>query len=414
MLENGSIVRKDEGRGPLDWKATWLISSNLSCIDGIKNFTNLKADFYKDYSGARGHELLKECLDEDFSNWEEADQSEEYLSEPSNVKSYVYIFALFASLIPLGLTIVAYWITWTFQNIHGWTVFSHIVSLFLWYIFLGSAQILSLGEDGAQSSTVGCEFVGVMVHFFFLSTFFWLTMVNFDLWSKFRDLQPTSGNRAEMLPFIGYAIFAWGGPLLIVLTGVILDSMFGRHGHESDCDIILPEYGVTRCHLNKRAEGVYLYFIIGLLILLNVGFFISLILILYRYKQSSAVASRRKSTGRADITSSELFLKLFVVMGCSFALEFISWVVESNTDKTENISWVWIAFDFINILVRAIFIFIIFAWKKQTLIEFKKRCPTACWNICFGRFMPDSEESVAGPSASGMQMTKISTPSVQG
>jgi hypothetical protein len=403
LLENGSIVHKDDSRGPLDWKATWYLSENMSCIDGIKNFSYVKEDFYKEYTGEPGHETLRLCLDG-------TDEYDEGFTSSGNTKSYVYIFAMFASLVPLGLTIIAYWITWNTQNIHGWTVFSHIASLFLLNCFLGAAHVLSLeGTNTGENSTAGCEFVGIMTHFFFLSTFFWLTMVNFDLWSKFRNLRPSGGKSSEMLPFVCYALFACGGPLLIVVTGVILDATYGRHGHESDCDIILPEYGLTRCHLNKRAEGVYLYFIIGLLILLNVGFFISLILILYRYKKSTMRASRRKSTGRADITSSELFLKLFVVMGCSFALEFISWVVESNTEGTENISWLWVTFDFINILVRAIFIFIIFAWKKQTLIEFKKRCPTACWERIFAPLMPDSDEAANGPSGSGVQMTKVST-----
>jgi len=111
----------------------------------------------------------------------------------------------------LLLTGVCYLLLWRSQNVHGWLQFSYATSLFLAFNCLGIAQLWSdairdysnkLCEImGKKKSTTKVReikafesvpkrtvllFVGWLIHWTFLSAFFWLTSMNFDVWWRFR------------------------------------------------------------------------------------------------------------------------------------------------------------------------------------------------------------------------------------
>ena len=62
--------------------------------------------------------------------------------------------------------------------------------------------------------------LGGAAHYFFLSSFCFLSMINVDLWWKFRKLTLYSATGAKKFRF--YLVFSLGVPGLIVATGVLL------------------------------------------------------------------------------------------------------------------------------------------------------------------------------------------------
>ena len=95
------------------------------------------------------------------------------------------IIIFYGSIPFFGLTLYAYWIDRSSQTVHGWTVASHVLCHMLGNFFIATSNLLPLVSD--TSGMIGfCKFLGIMTHFFFLSTIFWLTSINIDLWLTFR------------------------------------------------------------------------------------------------------------------------------------------------------------------------------------------------------------------------------------
>ena len=88
-------------------------------------------------------------------------------------------------------------------------------------------------------------FAAVMVHFTFLSTFTWLNVLSFDIFSEFFFLKK-NGKQIDR-SFIFYSIYAWGVPFVMVLVGQILDHL----KDDLPSNIIKPDFGVLKCWFCK-------------------------------------------------------------------------------------------------------------------------------------------------------------------
>ena len=133
---------------------------------------------------------------------------------------------MISSSIFLLLTFIVYLLLWNQHGLHGWTTLGHSSSMFFMYIFLGTAHILQVQTTNglAVLKTMECVAVGVLSHFFFLSTFCWLTLISFDLWYTFRSFSPNSSKSKSARRFCFYVFFGWGVPTVFVIISRILDN----------------------------------------------------------------------------------------------------------------------------------------------------------------------------------------------
>lgn len=191
-------------------------------------------------------------------------------------------------------------------------------------------------------------------HYFFLATFFWLFVINFELFWNFRYLKYfktklhdstvwimffknkiafmflrtlTIRNRKsrKWLRLMCYHVFGFGGPAAIVLIGWLLDRRYGLqkyylnstgvelvwnhlmkkilflHSDEIDCtSLIIPNYGQLNCYISKRAQGPYLYYPIGVLLGFNLLFYSMTVFKMCQYQKNSQQISRSKTNGQSQ------------------------------------------------------------------------------------------------------------------
>lgn len=133
------------------------------------------------------------------------------LQKSSNVYSAIYGTALVSSSMFLLSTFIVYAMLWNQHSVHGWTTLCHSSSMFFMYLFLGIVHLSRLSPDETLMKNEAqrmCELIGMFIirtrcnsgyfsiqnvyysgvlsHFFFICSFCWFTVINFDLFWTFR------------------------------------------------------------------------------------------------------------------------------------------------------------------------------------------------------------------------------------
>lgn len=87
--------------------------------------------------------------------------------------------------------------------------------------------------------------IGYLGYFFFMSAFFWLSVISFDLWQNFRLTGPFRFGQNKR--FLLYSIYAWGIP--ISLTFIVIGIQ-----HSNIDDYYKPGIGDDYCWLKSKYE----------------------------------------------------------------------------------------------------------------------------------------------------------------
>nr|XP_018906508.1 PREDICTED: probable G-protein coupled receptor Mth-like 1 isoform X2 [Bemisia tabaci] len=266
----------------------------------------------------------------------------------------LYPYALFLSAIFLAITLVASCLLpSTYHVLHWRCQTNHVACLLLGDLLLGTVQI-----TGSSLSPVLCIGIAIAMHFLFLAAFFWLNTMCFNIWWTFRDLRPTSldiGQETCRLRF--YELYAWGGPLLIAGVAAVMD----RIPEVTHTTLIKPRFGEARCWFYGDAEILaYFYAPIGILLVLNLTLFLLTARELTCGLWRTEVV--KSTTERA--TLSRVCLKLVIVMGVTWIVDIISWVVGGP-------QYIWYATDIMNAL-QGVFIFIVVGCQPQVWAAVKR------------------------------------------
>lgn len=193
--------------------------------------------------------------------------------------------------------------------LHGRCQSRYVFTLMLGDVLLSVTQLA-----GDEVPPVPCKVLAVCMHFLFLSAFFWLNTMCFNIWWTFRDFRPTSLERGQETRRLRlYRAYAWGAPLLLAGAAAIMDSVPGAFS---------PRFAERRCWFYGDAELLAFFFgPVGALLLVNLLLFLStarqLTCGLWRRDDLKA-SSERAALGR-------VCAKLLVVMGVSWGADVISW-----------------------------------------------------------------------------------------
>ncbi|CAG7722529.1 unnamed protein product [Allacma fusca] len=283
--------------------------------------------------------------------------------------TWLYVTAMFTSAFFLFLTALVYGLLWDKHNVHGWTIFAYVTSMFFLYALLGASNVVGMrGEaedyDPMQDRLI-CFIIGISGHLFFISTFCWLTLINFDLWSTFRSNKPVGERSKGLKRFLCYNLFAWGVSIAVVIVGVVLEWLYP----ETESEVVVPLYGQVNCFIAPWAKGYYVYSIIGLLMIINAIFIVLTSYTIYRFSETTRMVAHSRSGGAQQ--SFKLFSKLFVIMGVTWTFDIISWLFSQDTTIMYS---VWIILDLLNIC-QAIAIFVIFICKQKTVEQLRQKFP---------------------------------------
>ena len=191
------------------------------------------------------------------------------------------------------------------------------VSLSLWFFF-------SRNDDH-----LFCTTAAILSHYFWLATFFWMSVTGFDTWSTFRPKSMTADKADQMSLYYAYCTFAYGVPLVIVGVGVLatyfIPSLKFAYGGERSCWLINP-YQVIATFLLP----------IGVITMSNVLFFVGIIVNICRVRMVSNMAAASHQNARDFLP----YVKLPVLLGSSWLLGFLGSLFDEDV--------LWIIFDLMN------------------------------------------------------------------
>ncbi|XP_072398849.1 probable G-protein coupled receptor Mth-like 1 [Diabrotica undecimpunctata] len=202
-----------------------------------------------------------------------------------------------------------------------------------------------------------CFSIAVAMLFLFLSAFFWLNTMCFNIWWTFRDLRPQSTEKSqERIRLRLYEIYAWGIPLVITVIAASLDLTA-----TDDYDVLRPRFAENKCWFAGETEKLT-YFMgpIGTLLFINLLLFgltaRELTCGLWK-RELVKSTSERAALGR-------VCLKLVVVMGVTWIADLISFAVGGPQE-------IWYLTDIIN-SIHGVFIFIVIGCQPQVLSAVKR------------------------------------------
>ncbi len=126
------------------------------------------------------------------------------------------------SIVFLLVTLATYALFKELRNLPAWNVINLVISLCI-------AQISFLtGSMVDQYDPLVCFIVALLTHYGFLTSFFWMNVISFDLWRNFR--RKSSHVLLVMINIEKrlrkYLLYGWLGPMLIVLVSILFDIFY--------------------------------------------------------------------------------------------------------------------------------------------------------------------------------------------
>uniref|UniRef100_A0A182IYC9 G-protein coupled receptors family 2 profile 2 domain-containing protein n=1 Tax=Anopheles atroparvus TaxID=41427 RepID=A0A182IYC9_ANOAO len=260
-----------------------------------------------------------------------------------------YSIGIIVSLPFLVATFVVYALLPEMQNIPGKSLMCYVAALTVGYLLVA---LMRFNVYGYQ--TGWCIGTGYVVYCALLASFFWLNVMAFDIFWTFGG---SRGRTSERRKFLYYSLYAWGFPLALVGWAVLVDHTDFMH-HS-----MRPQFGYPRCFFrgDMLIGFVYMYLPMALLVGANVVFFAVTAFRIYRMEQATASAlsgdSRRHTKYAKDSYRFSLYLRLFIIMGVTWTVEFITWLIGETTVLIYLV-------DICNCMT-GILIFILFVWKQK-------------------------------------------------
>ncbi|XP_051159125.1 probable G-protein coupled receptor Mth-like 1 [Leptopilina boulardi] len=273
-----------------------------------------------------------------------------------DIRFTLYALGFIVSAIFLAATLAAGWLLPASHHVLHWRCQTHHVAcLMVGDIFMAIIQLAGNSLKG-----VLCKAFAIMAHFSFLAAFFWLNTMCFNIWWTFRDLRPASLEKGqETLRLRVYAVYAWGGPLLVAGLAAVLD-----HLPEDPASTFLrPRFGDNKCWFYGDMEILaYFFGPVGVLLAINLLFFVATARELTCGLWKGEFV--KSTTERAAL--GRVCMKLVVVMGVTWILDVVSWAAGGP-------NYVWYVPDVINAF-QGVFIFIVVGCQPQVRAAVKRIC----------------------------------------
>ncbi|XP_043192057.1 uncharacterized protein LOC122365154 isoform X2 [Amphibalanus amphitrite] len=231
------------------------------------------------------------------------------------------------------------------RNQHGRCLVSHAAALL---VALGC--LMASSRPAVYSRLELCQGVGLLMHFSFLASCFWLNVMSFDIWLTFSRLRAAPSRTSQQRErFVRYSLYAWCSPLLLTLLTALMQFVPGEQP-------LLPPPGIGRVNCwfpGSREMLIYFHWPILALMTANLFFFLVTACNLRRgEKNAERVRSRKRGVERFKI-----YVHLFVVMG-------VSWIAE-GLSKHFGPNNLWLVADLFNSL-QGVLIFLLLVLRGGT------------------------------------------------
>ncbi|XP_069161329.1 G-protein coupled receptor Mth2 isoform X2 [Procambarus clarkii] len=208
---------------------------------------------------------------------------------------------------------------------------------------------------------------GVILQFSFLAVFFWLNVMCFDIWRVIRGTVhciPITGILAnDAKKFRVYSTYAWGGPVIVTVVGIIVENL---PDHPTFNSLIRPGFGKVSCWYQGDIERLtHFYGIVALLFVMNLLLLGHTVFMLYQAGSAFQCCARQFNITAFNRHHLEIFWQrftLFLLMALCWTTEILSWKIPPPE--------LWFLTDVLNSL-QGFIIFLIFisGKKKRELVR---------------------------------------------
>lgn len=261
-----------------------------------------------------------------------------YLLNLSQIHYLLDEVTLSLSIICLILHLLVYGILKELRNCPGKILMSLSSCILCGHIFLLVGQHIN--------NFWLCYICSVLTYFGYLSSFFWMHVMAFDIYRTFSVSHRR--NTHEKWKFIKYGAYSWLTAIFIAAFSVVFDNLMDLNSEYR------PMFGDPVCWFNQR-KALLIYFVIPIFIVLtnNVVFFI---ITAFRIREVSKETKRVKNF--SDRVRYLLYVKLTVVLGLTWLLGILAGILETT--------FLWYIFIIFNGL-QGVFIFVSFTLKRKIL-----------------------------------------------
>ncbi|EGI67199.1 PREDICTED: G-protein coupled receptor Mth2-like [Acromyrmex echinatior] len=254
------------------------------------------------------------------------------------------------SAIFLIATLAIYVILPELRELQDKAMMAAVTTLAVSYTVLSIQHLRSNTDD----DYIICVSLGFILYFAFMSAFFWMNIVAFNVW---RCVWFKSKIKEQSL-FYAYCVWGWGGPTCFLIAALTTHHMSGNH--------LRPGFGEYTCWFSGAKETwAYFYGPVAVLLILNM---------LYLGMTSWRLWHQyREYTGsklRILRFKCLLYIKLVLVMGITWIFELLSFAIGSKMDEF------WIPTDLLNGLQGFIIFLLLVATRKRVrkLLAKKRLC----------------------------------------
>ncbi|CAN8029575.1 unnamed protein product [Ixodes persulcatus] len=188
-------------------------------------------------------------------------------------------------------------------------------------ITLLMTQLLFLLVNSFKVSGFVCTASAMLVHYGFLSTFFWTSVISFDIWRSITAAKLSSRRNSTLAL---YSVTAWGAPMIIVVIAATVNWL-------APTSLMSPLYGYSSCWIG-RIWAQIAYFLAPMAILLVIGIVLYLNTVFYIRKTTGHARDFESKDGiqRSQHSRMTLFVRLAFIMGATWGVGFLGVFVDST------------------------------------------------------------------------------------
>jgi G protein-coupled receptor Mth (Methuselah protein) len=224
-------------------------------------------------------------------------------------------------------------------------------------LFLGQLTFISTSDSTEHFSL--CFASGIIIHYFYLSSFFWLLIISIHIHSTFNH-QTINQDKIDKNHhrLIVYNIFVWSSAGLIILIAVLIQVLHPQSNFS-------PAYGSIFCSISK-ANAMIIFFLvpIGCILLIVAILFIKTLWAIHRSHSATKLARGTSSSTSNRNNLATIYARLASLMG-------IQWILLIGALAIRQ-TWLWIIFEIVNSL-PGLFICLGFLCSKKLLNNLKEK-----------------------------------------
>ncbi|XP_064487119.1 uncharacterized protein LOC135399239 [Ornithodoros turicata] len=230
-----------------------------------------------------------------------------------HLQGYLIVISLVLSMICLLLKAVVYGVYKKSRSFSSKCILCLSMTLFLTQLLFLLAMCLD------DITAAACKASAVILHYGFLCTFFWTTVLSYDIWES---IAIVSTKRSQK--FFRYCLVGWGAAFIVIGISSVLN--WGGFPFS-------PHYGFNMyCFIAGRAA--YFTFFIGpmtILFLVDVAFYTHIVIIIVK---TAKQAKKFDFKGNEKYSRAFLFAKLALIMGIEWLIALLKQFAYSDAIET--------------------------------------------------------------------------------